>query len=128
MTEVIQNPPEPRGIDAAALVVDDDARGVADAELRHQRLELLRRRQERRRPIGDTNRDRRQVDRAGHVAGGIRGRGGSHVDDPDVRVAGVRRDPVGLDQLFGVRVTDRQRQRAEESSAEFTALSPTADS
>ena len=61
---VVEDPPEPRGVDAAALVVDDDARRVRDAELRHHRLELRRRRQERRRRVGVADRDRRQVDRA----------------------------------------------------------------
>ena len=71
---VIENPPQPRRVDAAALVVRDHARVGADAELGHQLLEFCRRRQKRRRPVGDANAEVIEPHRARDVAVVIRAR------------------------------------------------------
>ena len=96
MAEVIQNPPEARGIDAAALVVHDHARRVPDAEARHHPFEVRRRRQERGRILRVADGLRRQVNRAGDVTLAVPA--AAHVDDADRRVGGVGGDPVGLDE------------------------------
>ena len=106
---VVHDPPQPRRVDAAALVVRDHARGVRDAEPRHQRFELLRRRQERRRRFRIADPVVVEEHRLGNVAVGVAAR--PHVDDADVGVVEVLREPGGVDEQFGPRVaasTDRQ--------------------
>ena len=62
---VIQEPPQPRRVDAAAIVVGDDPGRVRDAERRHRPLEVRGQRHERRRLCRVARCGVWQVDRAG---------------------------------------------------------------
>ena len=93
---VVEDPPEPRRVDAAALVVGDHARGGADAQPRHQRLELRRGRQEVGRRAGLANPVVVEPDRVRDVAVAVAAR--AEVDHPDVGVGGVVGQPGRLHQ------------------------------
>ena len=103
---VVENPPQARRVDAAALVVGDHARVVRDAEPRHQRLELLRRRQERRRRLGIADPVAVDEHRFRNVAVAVAA--GADVDDADVAVVEVLREPRGVDEQLGTRVARRR--------------------
>ena len=106
MPEIIQQPPQACGVEAAALVIHDDARPVVDTELQHQGGERFGRRQKRRRVFRIANRSRRGVHGAGHVAISVAAL--PHVDHADAIVECVRSDPIRLDELFGMRIRHRE--------------------
>ncbi len=102
----VQHPPDTRGQQPAAVVVEDDARPVADAKSPHQTLERLGLHHEARGIRGVANGLGVEPEGVGDMVFVVARP--PHVEHPDVLILRVRRDPGDIDQLFGVRVADRR--------------------
>ena len=109
MAEVVEDPPQARGVNPSAFVVDDNAGCIRDAEPPHRVLELRHGGQKRRRVVPVADRVRLQIYGAWHVAVAVAG--ASHIDDADVGVGRVRSNPIGFDQLLGMCVSGHQQRQ-----------------
>src|SRR5438105_663228 len=118
VAEVVEDPPQPRSVDTAALVVHDDARRVRDAQLRHLILKGHGRWEKGRRRLRVANGDGREIHRAGHVT--FAESALPHVDDADGWIGGVRRNPVGVDELFRMRVRHGEQRKQWKHAPECT--------
>ena len=114
MAVVVENPPQPGGIDPTPFVVRNHAGVGADAEATHQRFELGRRGQEIRRGLGVANPVVVEPDGVGNVPLAVAT--GTQIDNPHLRIGGMGGDPGGVDEQVGTGIASRRHLHRQQES------------